>query len=211
MDDGIRVGSTTDDPSVVVAVAEARPEGTRTPAPKPEAEELDGSSVVTWEHPASERNLLIARMVEQAEADAAEDLGPEKITTNQTEQETEPEAEPGTVDLAAVRSAATEKAIRDGEAWADAQRQSPAAQLVGELGAAKQRFAARMQELRKVTPNFDALVEQSKKIPEFAPEVGDALLAMDGGPEATAYLLQHLDEASQLGTLSPHVAIAWVA
>jgi hypothetical protein len=55
-----------------------------------------------------------------------------------------------------------------------------------------------MQQLRAQTPDIAELV-------------GDALLALPGGPEATLYLIRHPEQARELQGLPEHVAVAKVA
>src|SRR5438105_4838237 len=115
MDADLRVATTTDSAAVASAVANADEEGGRVPAPKLDVEKLDGYTVASYEHPRSERTLLLERL-SQHEADLeALTTDSEQVTSTETADEAEEEqaldeSEFG-IDMAAVRKAATEDAI----------------------------------------------------------------------------------------------------
>src|SRR5262249_52759306 len=107
----------------------------------------------SYESPQSERQTLLKRLAE-FESDLAELTKPETEATEQPEAEPEQEAKPD-VDIEAVRRAATERAIADGERWAQEQEelrpQQDFAALKAEL---RGDFDRRMQQLTSsLTPD----------------------------------------------------------
>jgi hypothetical protein len=70
----MRLASTTDDKAVIDSVAKG--EDARVAQPRLEVESLDGSTSESYEHPASERSLLLERL-RQAELEADQLIGPE--------------------------------------------------------------------------------------------------------------------------------------
>src|SRR6266567_8092095 len=91
----LSVATTTDSLAVATAAARNDEAGARIPAPPPEVSEMDGSSVVSFEHPRSERTLLLERLAEaendftemSSEIVACSDLPADKATLDESEQE----------------------------------------------------------------------------------------------------------------------------
>ena len=221
MDTDLQVATTTDTAAVAEAVANGDEQGSRSPAPKAEVE-MDGSTAaVSFEHERSERTLLLERLA-QHETDLEALIGPEADSVQLSSTEPSEEGQPVDesklgIDMAAVREAATSDAIEDArrlhrEAYYQDQakqhfpQQTELDQLRAQLAVP---FAQRMQELRAKTPDIAELDKRSN-IP-IPPAVGDALLALSGGPEATLYLIRHPEEARQLQQVPEHVAVAKVA
>jgi|SRR5215813_8567145 len=96
----LTVSTTTDTADIAKLVADNKPQGARVPAPKPESQQLDGSSTVSWEHPESERQLLFQRLADE-ERDADRLINPEDetatIISNDPASEADESTEPVTV------------------------------------------------------------------------------------------------------------------
>ena len=96
----LTVSTTTDTADIAKLVADNKPQGARVPAPKPESQQLDGSSTVSWEHPESERQLLLQRLADE-ERDADRLINPEDetatIISNDPASEADESTEPVTV------------------------------------------------------------------------------------------------------------------
>ena len=111
MPNELTIATTTDAADVVKAAAGNDETFARVPAPKFDGEQLDGSTAVSFEHPRSERSMLLERL-KQHESDLEALTGPEadyeKVTSTES---ASAEAEPENIDIAAVRKAATEDAI----------------------------------------------------------------------------------------------------
>jgi hypothetical protein len=218
MDSELIVSTTTDSAAIAEAAATGDETGARAPAPKPDIQQLDGSSAVSYENERSERTLLLERLA-QDEADLEvltnpDDADSEQVTSNESapeEAEAEPEPEPENIDMEAVRRAATEDAIAAARTqYAQPQSLQPSQadlnQLRSQLAVP---FAARIAELRAKTTDIAELDKQSN-IP-IPVAVQDALLALPGGPEAALYLVRHPEQARQLSTMPEHLAVAKVA
>jgi hypothetical protein len=224
MSDELTVISTTDPQAVVEAVANDQDEDARTPAPAQK-----DSTVASYEHPRSERKLLLERL-KQHEADLQtltnpEDETGESIVVNEAaegEADSDPEAaeSESQADVDEIRKRATEDAVRDarrkmgldGNAWQ--QQLSPEEiqlrQMRAELSIP---FGARMAQIRAQMPDLDSVMEAAKTdgSPDVSPAVMDALLALPGGPEATVHLIKNPEARERLANLPDHVAVAAVA
>ena len=188
MDSELTITTTTDPLNVAEAAANDDAEGARVPTPKPEMQQLDGSSAVSYENERSERLMLLDRLAQQ-EADletlSSPEAESEQIVTNEpASEEAEAEPEPESIDMAAVRAAATADAIEAGRRWAAEQQGHVAQPSQADLNQLRAQlavpFAERMKELRAKTPDIAELDRQSN-IP-IPVAVQDALLALPGGP-----------------------------
>jgi hypothetical protein len=222
MDSDLTIATTTDSAATARAAAHDNEEGARTPAPKVEVERLDGSTAVSFEHDRSERKMLLERLV-QHEADLADLSTPEPTTgeISSTEESTEQEqldaeaaAEQAGIDLNAVREQATRDAIEAGRRWANGQQPQagqPTAADIDRLRADLAKpFFEKVKAIRARTPDYDAVMDGAKNI-MIPVAVGDALLALPGGPEASVHLARNPREAAELAQLPDHVAVARAA
>jgi hypothetical protein len=196
------IATTTDSGDVVKAAAANDESAARVPAPK--FDPADAS----YEHPRSERALLLERLAE-AENDLAQ-FATEQVTTNEPAGEEKGAGEqPDDEILQRVREAAVQDAVQHArEQYAREQQQAHLAPVQTELNelraAALVPFRARMAEL---TAGLNLKVPNIP-IPDA---VSDVLVTLSGGPEATLYLAQHPEEARQLQTLPESIAVAKVA
>jgi hypothetical protein len=199
--------TTTSDPQYIAEAAARDDEaGSRVPEPAPEVESNDGSTVVSYNHPRSERALLLERLAE-AEADLAEVTERVSSTDLPTDESGPNEAEPENIDLAAVRAAATQDAIEAARArhayYEEQQASHLAAQpasdpLRGEL---ESRFAEQLQGMGadlKPLRESDVIIHRA---------VGDMLLLHPGGPETAIWLAENPDTARELAVMSEQDAI----
>jgi len=214
----LQISTTTDTQAIAQAAADGDEKGARVPAPKP-----DSADSVSFEHPRSERLMLLERLKQHEsdlEALGSSDADYEQVTTNEPEtvsEEAEPEeaAEKVGVDMEAVRAAATADAIEAGRRWAASQQQNAhvgptPAQMEAEAEAiraqARPAFQKRFAELTKGIDPKQLRVDIP--IPKI---VEDALLTLPGGPEATLFLAQNPAEAQKLQSVPEHLALAHVA
>jgi hypothetical protein len=204
MEGDLLISTTTDTLAQAKAAAHDDEQAARRPASKPEAQQLDGSSSVSFEHSRSERRMLLERLA-QDNADLAD------LTTPQPEQEqississTEAEGQAGEgeqptdgeADLEAVRQAAIQQAIADGPRLV-AQQQPQPWQASAEQW---QTHLEKIEKLKAKTPDFDAVIAAAQRI--TIPEaVRDAMVKRPGGAEAGLYLATHPEEAQKFSTL----------
>jgi hypothetical protein len=176
----MKLASTTDDKAVVSAVANG--EEAREPQTQFELEQqLDGSSAVAFEHPASERSLLLERLrLEELEADQL--IGPED--------------EVETVDaLGEVRDAPVAPAEKEPEAIQPAQE---SAQPVAQPSAAGQ-FHQRIGQLSIVNPQgVQALASTKLEIPQ---PVLNLLGSDPAGADLAIHLAEHPEVAAELNKM----------
>jgi|SRR5579864_1130639 len=229
------IASTTDEQSKIDAAVQNDESAARGRAPQPEEQNLDGSGVVSFEHPRSERTMLQERLA-AAEAELQELTYPEDenetVTTNEaakaeqgatkTETQEETPAVPDTeVDRywADVRRMALLDARRDARAklglpvddyYSEKMREhlSTPAQ---KLNQARQQLATKFQErVNAIKPgNFDELLQAATadtSAPPITGEIVDALLGLPNGAEAYVYLLQNPKEWRRIGSSPAAVA-----
>jgi hypothetical protein len=172
---------------------------------------LDGSTSVSFEHPRSERALLLQRLAE-AENDLTQ-FSAEQVTTNEPSgEEPAAEQEPDDEILQKVREAAVADAVqRAREQYAQEQMQAHLAPVRVELNELREKalvpFRARMAEL---TAGLDLKQFGNLNIP-LPPAVCDVLISLPGGCEAMMHLAKNPHEARELQSLPESIAVARVA
>jgi hypothetical protein len=172
----LQVASTSDSLDVVQAVASNSSTGTRIPAPKPDSAKLDGSSTVAYEHPESERQLLLQRLA-QEEQDADRLINPEDdagtvVISNDVTSE-----EGGSSEPADVPAQPTTPLPADHEHW---DRMREAQDFYG---------AGRMTEILQsyLQAGVDLLPGLCKQVAEL-PNSAHVVMALMRDPNAIAYL-----------------------
>ena len=226
MQDGdLRVSTTTDSAAVASAVANDE-EGGRIPTPKLDVEKLDGSTATSYEHPRSERTLLLERLADHEadlEALTSPEADSEQVSSTESSEEGQPvdESELG-IDMQAVRRAATEDAIaaaRRQQAereryYAEQQRQhfSPEQlELNRTLAALQANFAAGLEATGAEQAELQKLIEaREKEGLDVSDSVRDALLSLPNGPAAMVHLVRNPAELRRLAGMSDAVAVAHV-
>src|SRR2546422_201696 len=179
------LSTTTDSQSVAEAAAADNEEGARVPVEESSLSEFKQSAdgmVLSFESSQSERKTLLERLEQHADDLQQFTVEPEL----EAEAEGEPEREAGDVDMEAVRKAATEHAIRDGEAWVaqqHAQHFTGVDEYNQALQEAKAGFDARMEELKGAHPeDFTKVLQQTQKADvQFRQPLAEALIALPGG------------------------------
>lgn len=173
----MKLASTTDDKAVVSAVANG--EEAREPESRFEIEkQLDGSSSESYEHPASERSLLLERL-RQEEREANELLGPED-------------------------SVETLDALGEARPEPDSDPEPPAAQPVQDSGPVAQpsgavQFHQRIGMLSAVAPEgVRALASTQLQIPGA---VMSLLASEAAGADLAIHLAEHPEVADQLNKM----------
>jgi len=178
----MRLASTTDEKATIDAVAAG--EEAREPQTQFEIEqELDGSSSVAFEHPASERSLLLERLrAEEAEADVL--IGPE--------------AEVETVDaLGEIRD---EPSAPEPAAAQPTQESQPVAQP-----SAAVQFHQRVGQLSAVDPEgVQALASTKLQIPR---QVLNVLASDAAGVDLAIHLARNPEVAAELNRMPADLAV----
>jgi hypothetical protein len=197
---------------VVEAVAAGEPEASRalvhesSLANFSEGESADGRTTTTsFESPSSERIALLQRL---SEAEEAVQLLPEEPAD-----EGQPES---AIDMEAVRQQATADAIEDARRLHRQQAyyeppppNSIEAQLAEIQQGLERDFSRRMAAVRP--PDIDQLMAEAvREGTDVSAEVRDTLMTLDGGPQATIFLLRHPEERQRLNALPPHIAQGYV-
>jgi hypothetical protein len=206
------IATTTDPQAIAQAVADGDEKGGRVPASKP-----DSADSVSFEHPRSERTMLLERLKaheSDLEALSSSDADLAQVSSNESEAASE-ETEPQDIDLATVRRVATEDAIAAARQMYQNQQHNAhfaptPAQIEAEAEAiraqARPAFQKRFAELTKGIDVKTLTVD----VPIYK-SVEDALLTLPGGPEATLFLARNPQEVSKLQGVPEHLALAHVA
>ncbi len=206
----LTVSSTSDDLHVIESVARNDQEGARVPAPTPEVSEMDGSTVVSYNHPRSERTLLLERLAEaendldtefaelSAERVSGTDLPSDAAETNESEQ-----PDPEIID--AVRQAAINDAVQHArEKYSREQTESHlSAPAVDPLRAhVVQKFYQQVASLGGDLTASNVIVPRA---------IESVLFTHDGGAQVALYLDANPDQAHALCQMPESSAIAEVA
>lgn len=208
-DSDLSIATTTD--SLEVAEALAQDIELRNPAPP---EFKDESGVVSYEHPRSERVMLLERLAEQAELEASDDLRDMTgtvITNDPGAADPNVATELTAGELAQVRQAAMtprQQAVQAG--IAEGQRQQEA--LVQEYNQALEVNRGRFAEVTRGRDPKD--IQDKLNNLQVQRTAAHALYTLPGGADATLYLIDHPEEQAKLRDADPEMAQArasWLA
>ncbi|SRR6266568_51144 len=216
----LSVATSTDSEAIAQAVANGQE--ARTEEPKFELEKLDGSSVVSVEHPRSERTMLLERLKQHEsdlEALTSPEADSEQVTSNESTEAEPGEQEPEDIDIAAVRKAATEDAIaaarrqqQERDEYYRAQQTQHFSNPQAEIETLRAELMPPFQEkFQALIADVDAQqLQQTLRIP-LSEKLLDGLLCLPGGVESAAWLARNPQELQKLSRLPEHMGLVHVA
>jgi len=205
-DTSLEISTATDSQDIVSAAAQGDTEDARIAEQPMESEQLDGSTVLSFEHPRSERTMLIERLVAAHEQKFSE-RGKPQASESLTASESLMKLSKGKKCLIEIRKRPGKPTMPSNNQYTSAKH--PRADSRSRKD--KSRSAARIRGTVRRLSTEEERQELAKVNIPLAPVVMDALLTLPGGPEATLYLARNPKEARKLQQLPGPMALAHVA